>query len=153
MNFINDIELAKRFSAGEVSSAERLRYFLLFMLLCYYLMSSYAGQYLPCYINQVYYFDYIVDVIEITFFLVGTLLAYKVNVSGDNKEFIERYICIGFPIAIQMALIGIFIYGVMSIYESSSDTATNITDVIIIIVLNIYYYVRFYRAIKVASHS
>ncbi|MFU7502049.1 MAG: hypothetical protein ACE1S7_00930 [Candidatus Tisiphia sp.] len=46
-----------------------------------------------------------VDVYKIVLSLgcavIGTIICYNTNKAGDDKEFIERCICIGFPVMIR----------------------------------------------------
>jgi hypothetical protein len=33
--------------------------------------------------------------------MIGIIICYNTNKAGDNKEFIERYVCIGIPVLIR----------------------------------------------------
>src|SRR5690606_11467879 len=38
-----------------------------------------------------------------------TILLYRVNVSGDNREFVSRYLAIGLPVGIKVTLLTILV--------------------------------------------
>jgi len=43
----------------------------------------------------------LLSVLMIVITFIGTLWCYWVNRAGDNREFIDRYICYGFPLSIR----------------------------------------------------
>ena len=102
MNFINDRELARRFKADAVPARERFYYFLILTMGMVTVTSSYVVDALHRPINQ---WDIAIDIAMIILAFGGSILLFKTNAKGDNKEFIERYVCLGFPIIIQTLLV------------------------------------------------
>lgn len=108
VNFINDRELAKRFAKDAVPEKEQMWYTLIFITLT----SVFGSEY--------FYFldiDTLADLEEVKseinivsdlFFAAvwsGTIyLAYRVNAKGDNKNFVGRYMSIGFPLMVRILL-------------------------------------------------
>jgi hypothetical protein len=45
-------------------------------------------------------------IFDITLFIGGSLLLWKINQNGDNKNFVERYICLNFPAIIIVNITG-----------------------------------------------
>src|SRR5262245_51957698 len=99
MNFIKDRELALRFKNNAVPSNERLLYLLIFIIFMTAMSSTFVIN--NFYSGQTNQWDIYTDLSMIIMNFLGTLICYKTNKSGDNKEFIERYISIGFPVGIR----------------------------------------------------
>ncbi|WP_407865173.1 hypothetical protein [Phyllobacterium phragmitis] len=155
MNFIDDLELATRFKNDAVPSRERFLYFITTALFSAiggsaFLLQESSGA--P--INE---FDIFLDIINILIVFVGIILCYRVNQSGDGKEFIERMTCIGFPAMIQSLIVFviILIFYLIIIYISGyyNDTAEiTIYDLPPLIFLILYYYWRMFKSIRIAAH-
>jgi hypothetical protein len=104
MYFWNTYALAKELKEGTLDQKEKVKYFIIFVLTEYlffdlaYLLDE------PSAIN--YPFEPIFYTLIVGF---GIYLCFRINQRGDNSEFIDRFVCIGFPIAIRfiVALIGI----------------------------------------------
>lgn len=91
MYIINSDALARDLKLGTVSQKDKLIYFLLFILL--HSMVSIRTNVLGV-------------IIDLLITVVGIFICYKANRKGDNKEFIERFICLSLPINLSMILIG-----------------------------------------------
>ncbi len=159
MNFINDRELARRFKTGDVPSRERFYYLLIQELLMMLITSSFFVHFF--YLDEpLTYWDKASDIIMLLFALFGTIVLYRVNAQGDGKEFIERYVCISFPVTMQFALlafigfllmVAVDILGVISI-QDLPDTEFYFFGFLATFFLLLYVYYRLYRSIKIASH-
>ncbi len=155
MNFIKDRELALRFKNNAVPSKERFLYILLFMGLTTLVSSSFfISSLYPTQPNQ---WDAYIDLSIIAITILGTIACYQSNKSGDDKEFIERYISIGFPVAIRTLLIlipvMIIFYGFVEFIrkEEIPDTSS-MYDLVLNIGFMIYFYWRLNSSIKLASN-
>jgi hypothetical protein len=155
MNFVNDRELALRFKNDAVPSRERLIYFLLFLVPATALSTTYVINFL--YDPSANIWDYAIDTSYVLITVVGTILCYITNKNGDDREFIERYMSIGFPtivkttlIFILILLINIAIYYFMLGYDQSDES----TYVALIYTLAFFaaYFWRLNYCIKLASH-
>lgn len=107
MNIINDRELALRFRNGEVSSRERLIYLILFILIYEASSAQFLEYIFDDYSKSEY--DMHVNIIFIFLTVIGTIACYVTNKNCDDKEFIERYICIGFPVTVRMLIFAILL--------------------------------------------
>jgi hypothetical protein len=100
--------LVNDFRSGKVSQQEEFKYILLFTIAvtltsdpAIHIDSSYN-----CY-------DTIDSVMTLAIAILGVYCCYKINSSGDNKDFIVRVMCIGLPVMIRVltAMIPIFVLG------------------------------------------
>src|SRR5690606_8458042 len=53
--------------------------------------------------------EYVISFISLSVWVVITILLYRVNVSGDNREFVSRYLAIGLPVGIKVTLLTILV--------------------------------------------
>lgn len=72
----------------------------------------------------------------------GILLCYKANSQGDDEEFIDRMVCLSWPISMRMivVLIPIYIASALIFAGNTSQPELNIADVAITVVYSIYFY-------------
>ncbi|MDZ5696807.1 hypothetical protein [Chelativorans sp. M5D2P16] len=152
MNFVRDRELAQRFRNGAVSSRERLLYYLIVMTVTTVLFSSFftAG----AEEEGASRWDLVLDIFYIVVQLVGVLVCYSTNRRGDDREFIERMVCIGFPVGVQTFLICIPIIGyyvVASFFLPETDLSGYPYILPGVTLPVIYYYWRLNASIRVAA--
>lgn len=125
MNLWNTKSLAIKLKEGSLSPSERFKYFFIFILFTAFFMevSLYIGQ-MPGVITLTE------SLIVIIITGVGTLLSYKINKAGDNKEFIDRYVCLSIPILIKLIvlLIGFYIIYLLVGYRVLGDTFDKYID-------------------------
>ena len=72
----------------------------------------------------------------------GILLCYKANSQGDDEEFIDRIVCLSWPISVRMIviLIPVYIASAVIFANNSSQPELNIADVAITVVYSVYFY-------------
>lgn len=162
--FLKDKKLAASLKASTISERDKFIYFLIFLfapvLLRFigllYAPHSYAGSERL----QDPYFQWIV----LGLLPIGILifyLFYKINTKGDGLHFIERFICLNFPLSIHLMLIG-FIGGIMGALIMSISSIMNLLhndivmgSIIIVTVLGVillgYYCARMVMLLKIAS--
>ncbi len=149
MYFWNANALARDLREGKVTQGQKFFYFLIFMA-----MSSLA-MYAGVETDSSYLLMDMLSTVIVT--VAGTYLCYQANARGDNKEFIDRFICIGFPIIVRFIPIVVFVmvvyYGVGMYAGFSYVDESSIIDILIATVLEITYFiwVRSYIA-KIAAH-
>ncbi len=93
-------------------------------------------------------------VVFITIF--GTIWCYITNKSGDDRKFIERFICLSIPVLIHLIVIFFILYSFYMIvgfylFEDAFDEfteTTNWVDVGFTILFGFYFYWMLSRAIK-----
>jgi len=97
--------LVEELKTGKVEQKQRLHYLLawvVFGTLFVYLgigMGEKLSQYL------------VIEMVgAVTICVFGTLICFSTNSRGDNKEFIDRYICLGIPVGIRTFAIVIPMY-------------------------------------------
>ncbi|RXT15430.1 hypothetical protein [Ammoniphilus sp. CFH 90114] len=111
MIFWNVKKLADLLRNNELTSNQKLRYIL--VVFAFLSITPYA--YLDSSFNSVY----ALEMMAILFTTVwGIRLCFEANEEGDGKDFFERFICIGFPIVIRLAVILIPLYFVFYIVVS-----------------------------------
>lgn len=96
------------------------------------------------------------------FVLFGTIWVYRTNARGDNREFIERIMCLGVPVIIQclLALALVIMPIVAAIEYNYSAFIYNfvLSEELdgfmfgVFMLLMAYFYFRLNQAIKIASH-
>lgn len=148
MNFINDRELARRFKEDAVPSRERLYYILIWAAFGGVFSSSYVMDIIHTSANK---WDVSLDIIYGIGTLLGTILLYNTNSNGDNREFIERFTCIGFPVFIQATLL-LFVVLTVSYSFTEITDETSVIDVVLISLSLLYFFFRLNQSIKIASH-
>lgn len=152
MNFINDRELALRFRTNAVPSKERFLYLLLFVVLTTLMCSpSLVSVLYPTSPNK---WDTYVDIAVLVITALGTIMCYKTNQSGDDEEFIERYVGISFPVAVQTMLIAIvagFAVGLLTTAPDDIAYESGVIDFALISLVTVYFYWRLSSSIKLAS--
>ena len=105
--------------------------------------------------------DTILSIALLIISVVGTIYCYKINKSGDNEDFISRYVCLSIPVGIRAltVLAAIIIIAItidlsfeINILGSNEETvATSMSEIIFlsIFMLSVYYYLG--KFIKIAS--
>lgn len=155
MNIINDRDLALRFRNDAVPSRERFIYLVLCLLIFEILTSSFVMHLFYAEKYNIYS-----DIAMVALSIIGTIICYRTNKSGDDREFIERYVSIGFPISIQVFLIfAVFIVAVIVFYvlkailkfEFDLADLTEAGGSVIGAGIMIYYYWRLNSSIKLAA--
>jgi len=102
MNFFRDKELAERFAADKVSEREVFYYFLVFNILIIIFTTSTVISILEIKLTL---WDQIYDVVAIISTIIGCTWAYKINISGDDKNFVARFISLSFPIGMKSTIL------------------------------------------------
>jgi hypothetical protein len=154
MNFIKDRELALRFKNNAVPSKERFLYLLIFTVLGTAIMSSFViSAIYPKTPNQ---WDFYTDIVILVITILGTIICYRTNKAGDDKEFIERYVSIGFPVFIQafviFIVVGIFFGIVASTSQGEIPDSSTFYDLLFMTAFTLYFYWRLNSSIKLASN-
>lgn len=104
MYFWNTYALAKELKEGTLDQKEKVKYLIIFVLAEYLFFDLAYFLEEPSTINSP------LEPILLTITTgLAIYLCFRINQKGDNSEFIDRFVCITFPIAIRfiVALIGI----------------------------------------------
>lgn len=96
--------LAKEFRNNELSQRMRFKYFLIFIVVPMLIGDiSFTPIQIPWSVDSMP-----AVILSIMFLLIivgGMILTYKANKAGDNKEFIDRYVCLSIPIFIKLTVL------------------------------------------------
>lgn len=157
MNFINDRELARRLRDKDVPSGERLMYLIMTYAALGIVTSNFY--YALIFSPTVDLRDHLSDALFFLLMVIGTLICYRVNERGDDKEFIERVVCLTVPIAIQTLILAAvwytICYYVLNAVEkiNSRQIFTLVVDILVfsLPLFIIYFYYRLSSAIGIAS--
>ncbi len=149
MNFINDKELAGRFKNNTVSAKEKLQYLLACAILSNIAMSSFISSKIHVELES---WDIFIDCFNLFITIIGILVCYKTNTDGDNKDFIERFVCLSFPVLIQVALIMLLASLILSFMPAAGMSSESTTiDFFISVPLGLYFYIRLNMMVRIAS--
>ena len=149
MNFFKDKELALRFKNNEVPSKERFLYLLISMVLVSLgvFLSEGEGNQRNLYTNT----------FRIITLISCIIICYNTNKSGDDKDFIDRYLCLGIPVAIRTIVLTIPACIVLVILSEITNPkgASSKNDgfyFLHVVIFQLYFTWRLNSAIKIASH-
>jgi len=114
--------LVEDFKSGNVSQKEEFKYMLL------YTITMVLGTDPALYIGSSYnYYDTLTSVLMLGISIFGIFYCYKLNSSGDNKDFIVRLMCLGLPVTIRVLTLMVPIFIIAGILEAvvlSPETLT-----------------------------
>lgn len=154
MHLWNTKALAMEFRDGELPEKERFKYFFIFILLTALLIEVclYIGE-MPTVITIAE------SAIGMMITVGGTLLAYRTNKGGDNKEFIDRYVCLSIPIMLKMLVllaicfIAYMIVGYMVLDEAFDKIIASTTwyDVLFTSIFEVLFFWRLTHHVSWAS--
>ncbi len=153
IHIIRDRILAQKFNKRTVSERETCIYLLLFLLSEYASKSAIVFDWVYETVNH---WDTAQDVTVLLFTLFGILLCYKTNKAGDNEHFVQRFMCIAFPVTIQMLAILIpiefaFYASAEPVFGVEVPKDGSQFDLLFLTLGYIYYYWRLNGSIRVAS--
>jgi hypothetical protein len=100
--------LVSAFREGTLSEAERFKYLLVFVLI-----NAVAIEVLWYVSEPPSLINILSSSLTMVIPLLGTIYCYKVNRQRDNREFIDRYICLGIPIGIRIVVLFLVMLGLI----------------------------------------
>lgn len=147
MNFFNDRELALRFKNNAVSSKERFWYVMIGNIL--YIVSLLESSLVSfLFVKNMY----LASVIGLPI-IIGAIICYNTNKAGDDKEFIERYVCIGTPVLIRTKVLtfALFFFGTLIKGYIFKEIVNNL-GIISNAIGSFYFYWRLNSSIRIAAN-
>ena len=149
--------LVEDFKNNQVSQKEELKYYLATTILLCLAVDPIL------YVGSTYnHFDTISSISVLFITICGILYCYKINSNGDNKDFIKRVVCIGFPLLIillvlifplffLLAFVEALIFDTSTLMSESMDTT--LLDTIIYCLFIIIYYFMLSSKIKAVAKN
>ncbi|MCA0754971.1 hypothetical protein KP806_07900 [Paenibacillus sp. N4] len=147
--------LAHELKEKTLSQQQKMKYFLVFILLNVIMIE--CSYYLGMSFNFNIY-DLIGSLETVVVNIAGIIFCYRANRSGDNDDFIERFICLSLPITIRLLFISVIVLPIILLIDTFVlrgwflTENTSIIDVLIyaIEVIGYYLWIRSYL-IKIAN--
>jgi len=100
MYFWKDKQLAEELKAGAVSERSAFWYFYVWVVGITAALTYTVGDYLYGYM-MLNFWDYASDVVLLGSTAFAAIVFFRINESGDNRDFIKRYICLSIPVMVR----------------------------------------------------
>ena len=151
MYFWNAKSLANELKDGSLPQSERMKYLLTTVALYAILFEISAMLAEPVTALLI-----LQSILIVAMTIVGTLACYEVNRRGDNREFIDRYICIGWVVIIKIMVLALAVYVVYMVIGLAVGgeafarflDSTSIVSMMFTTIVSIVYYWRVARHIE-----
>ena len=136
-------ELVLKMKNDELSQTEKFKYFLVFIILTTIFggLSSYTS------ISPTFQ-SVIASILRAVIVIAGTILCYGTNKKGDDREFIDRIICISLPLGIKffvVFIVTLLLYVILSaIIIGDAFDPQMATESLLLVFIFISYLVCFY---------
>lgn len=106
--------MAEDFREGRVDEKERLKYCLGMFAACNIAACCGGASSIE---------DLISTALNLTVTAMGTILCYRVNSRGDNKDFVARMICLGWPVGVRVTTAIVAVFFFLSVLQSLPSAA------------------------------
>ena len=129
--------LVEDLKARRVSQRQKMYYYL-----AYTLLTLIAVDVAGLVATELNFFVVLNSLLGVLITVGGILLCYEANSQGDDAEFIDRMVCLSWPISLRMFVVLIpvvVIYGLI-LASATGETETGIGDVLIMTFYLIYFY-------------
>ncbi len=107
MYFWRDKKLAHDLHKGFVSEKQQMLYLLFTTILMSVFLTATFGYNIWSTRPPLTLHDYAADIVYLAISFLIIFMSFKINNTGDGKDFLIRYICLGLPITIKSILIGL----------------------------------------------
>lgn len=100
MIFFKDLLLAEKLKNNALAEKSKVLYLLILVIPLWYMSTAHFNA-------NIYYdykpntYDFLFDAMLVVFPSITIILTYLINKKGDNKNFLERYICLILPTGIK----------------------------------------------------
>lgn len=147
-------KLREDLKENRVSSREKMKYFLVFMLVVggsFYVGLGFGDAGIP------YGYTLFEALAFIIITIAGMLVCYQANKQGDDKEFIERFICIGFPIGIRISVFYLIFFICFEIFfymlsgETYPDQRVFFIESMMLVAFECVDYLWVYKELRIIS--
>lgn len=103
-----DTKLAEQLSQNAVGSKQQMLYLLFMNIVTTATMASTLGI-ISWGQSDITIYNYVLDTVNILGIALIIYITYTINIRGDGQNFIMRFTCLNFPIAIKTALLTIIL--------------------------------------------
>ena len=117
-------ELVKDLRNNQVSQKEQFHYILTFTILSILSTEPALCVDLTYHINDLY-----MSISLLIVNIIGVVYIYNKNASGDNKDFLPRIICLGFPVLIRTIVFCMPILFLIAFTEAFFEPELNLKDI------------------------
>ena len=156
IHFFDEVKLAHKLKNNEVSSKEKLGYFVLQTLgLLAALIIVFS---LNLNITSAIFKIAIIDVVKT---LVAIYVCHRINLKGDDDRFIERFVCLAVPIWVRGVILKIILsvcaymldQKIISIADRLSISAADVRGIGIDIIVSIYTLLLYINSFRIISKT
>ncbi|MDB5478442.1 MAG: hypothetical protein JWM96_937 [Alphaproteobacteria bacterium] len=148
--FMDDRKLAAELRDGAVPSLNK---FIYFMLATIWMLISSSASFNAWDYEPPTRLDRFADLVVFVVSVLGFILCYDINREGDDRDYIERVTCLGFPIFVQVTLLGglIVVPGLLLRQYVYPEIEKDLVFFIANLVVVPYSFWRLYTAIRIAA--
>lgn len=148
--FLDDRKLAADLRDGLVSEYAKFLYFIVSSI---WLTITGSSFYIDLDYKPATPFHHLGDIAMIAVNIAGIMACHDINKAGDNRGFIERMICLGFPVSVRTLILNLVLTlpSVLAIKKLALPFTEGHVSVIAAVVGNIYFYWRLYRDFEICA--
>ena len=99
----NTKKLAVSLRNDEVGEKEKFKYFIVLLIILGPPISFGLLEEL----EELHWVDVVSSLAMLTIVIIGSLKSFRTNCAGDNKNFIERFVCLAVPLGIKLTILTI----------------------------------------------
>jgi len=149
-------DLANDLRNNNVTEKEKLKYILFWVLATAIASDPFLYTDYEYVLN-----DAVMSLVMLVIAASGTIYCYKINKGGDNKDFINRYICLSIPVGVRVLSVLIILFSSIIIIDLSFELnylggeketyTTSIYEIVILAIFMLWAYYYLGKFIKMAS--
>lgn len=132
MYFWNVRALAEDLKLGQVTQEEKMKYFLVQTVIISLVFSFISHLASPLYSTGAMAF--LESTMDLVVNVLGIWMCYEANKLGDNKEFLDRIICLSLPIGVRLTVFIIplsFLIGIMTGWLDTAGAAQDLLNLVL----------------------
>jgi hypothetical protein len=115
--------LVEDLKSGNVTQKEEFKYMLLLTIAM--IFASDPVLYIGAAYNS---YDTMSSIIVLVISMLGVYYCYRINSSGDNRDFIVRVLCIGLPVMIRVLAVIIPVFIVLAVLEAATTPPASLDE-------------------------
>ncbi len=156
MYLISASSLAISLRQNTLSERAKMHYLLLGSVMLAVVNCTYLLAWLEYTLEKLNAFDHLADAVVIIFQALIVLSAFNANAQGDNRHFIERFICLSVPVTVRVSVIAAFlaiplVWTQESVIGAEALEATTVFDVMFTFVFSLLFLWQMRKYMRIAS--